>query len=436
MNLRALAAFCGLAFAQALCAAPADEIRALVEKGNAAAAYELGRKHRDLIGDPAFDFYYGIAAIDSGHAGEGVLALERYVLNFPDNLSARLQLARGYFALGEDARARDEFEGLRRQNPPADLAATIDRYLDAIRLREARYSVSSGAFVELGLGYDTNVNGGVSNANIFLPNLGPVIVAPGGVRQEDGFTNLVAGGYVSYPVAPGVSLFGNGIADAKFNFKGENSTFDLGNYGVVGGVSLLRDKNLYRLGLYYNYLTLDGSKYRDATGVSAEWNYQLDERQALFLSGQYAQLRYPGINSARDADFTGLSAGYRRGFNVPMQPILVASVNVGREDSQKSRDDLVRDTWGARVAASFTPAAKWGGSIGATYQRSDYQAPDVFLGTTRQDDYYSLDAGITYLYSRNLSFRGEATVIRNRSNIELYDFPREIYAVKARYEFK
>ena len=74
MRLRGIVALCSLAFAKALYAAPADDVQALLEKGDAKAAYELGRKHRDQLGNPAFDFYFGIAAIDSGNAGEGVLA--------------------------------------------------------------------------------------------------------------------------------------------------------------------------------------------------------------------------------------------------------------------------------------------------------------------------------------------------------------------------
>src|SRR5262245_36177730 len=171
MRMKGVVAACALAFAQTLCAAPADDVQALLEKGDAKGAYELGRQNRDQLGNPAFDFYFGIAAIDAGHAGEGVLALERYVLTFPDNVSARLQLARGYFALGEDARARQEFEALRALQPPADVAAAVDRFLDAIRLREARYTTSGGVYLEFGVGYDSNVNGGVQNANIFLPNL-------------------------------------------------------------------------------------------------------------------------------------------------------------------------------------------------------------------------------------------------------------------------
>ena len=436
MRIKGVLAVCALAVAEAVGAAPADDIQALLEKGDAAAAYALGRQNRDQLGNPAFDFYFGIAAIDSGHAGEGVLALERYVLTFPDNLSARLQLARGYFALGEDARAREEFEALRALKPEPQIAASVDRFLDAIRLRETRYTPSGGVYVELGVGYDSNVNGGVSNANIFLPNLGPVIVAQNGVRIHDNFTNLAAGGYFSYPVAPGVALFGNAQGDARFNWDGSNSVFDTGSYNLAGGVSVVRDTSLYRFGINYNELTLDNKHLRGAPGASAEWNYQIDERQAFTLGAQYADFRYNDANRPRDAQFYGVVAAYRRQFSHPWQPALFVSLNAGTEDTREGRDDLVRDLWGGRIGFSFTPAAKVGVAGGYTYTRSDYKAPDIFLGETRKDDYHALDAVLTYLYSRNLSFRLEALASRNRSNIDLFEVPREIYAVKARYEFK
>src|SRR5262245_25601763 len=139
MRLRGLVACCGLVVAHSLYAAPADDVKALMEQGKSAEAYAQAKKHPDQLGNPAFDFYFGIAAIDSGHAGEGVLALERYLLSFPDNLSARQQLARGYYLMGDDPRAREEFEALRKLNLPADEVAAIDRFLDSIRLRETRY---------------------------------------------------------------------------------------------------------------------------------------------------------------------------------------------------------------------------------------------------------------------------------------------------------
>ncbi|HEX2565736.1 MAG TPA: tetratricopeptide repeat protein, partial [Burkholderiales bacterium] len=120
-------AFSTLAFMAALPisaqAATADDVKALVDQGKAADAYALGRQHPEELGNPAFDFYYGVAAVDSGHAGEGVLALERYVANFPDNQAARLELGRAYFVLGDDVRAREEFDNVQKTNPPANVQA-------------------------------------------------------------------------------------------------------------------------------------------------------------------------------------------------------------------------------------------------------------------------------------------------------------------------
>lgn len=416
-------------------AAPADEVRSLMEAGRAAQAYELGRKSPEAFGDPAFDFYFGIAAIDSGHAGEGVLALERYLLVFPDNGSARLQLARGFFLLGEDGRAREEFEALRALNPPSDVAATIERFIDAIRLRETRYTTSTGIYVEAGVGWDSNINAGVSNPNISLPFLGPVVVGPAGTKNADTFGHLGIGGYVSHPISPGIALFATGAAEWKRH--NDDREFDQGTYNLSGGVSVLREKNLFRLGVLHGLVTLEHDRFREANGVSGEWQHQLDERQALSVGAQAGRLRYPGLNSPRDADFIYGNLGYRRLFDHRMQPILTATVNFGREDTiAASREDLSRHFYGGRLGVNLTPAAKWGASFGLSYQESDYQGPDVILGVARRDKYYAADAAVSYLLTRNLSVRGEAMWSKNRSNIELFTYPREIYAVKLRYEFK
>lgn len=432
----AVAAFASLAGLSTGARADAGaEIRALLEAGRAAEAYARGRNAAESFGDPAFDFYFGVAAIDAGHAGDGVLALERYILAFPDNVSARMQLARGYFMLGEDGRAREEFEELRRLSPPADVRATIDRFLDAIRLRESRYSTSAGAYVEVGLGFDSNVNGGVSNPSIFLPNLGPVTIAQAGTRNADNFAHFGAGASITHPVAPGISLFGTAQGEWKAHFH--DKAFDQGNYNLSGGVSVLQERNLFRVGLQHNQITIESDRFRATSGASAEWQHQLDERQSVGLGGQAARMRYTGTNSARTADFLGGSVTYRRLFSHAWQPILTASGNAGREDAiAAGREDLSRRLYGARAGVSFTPLAKWGVSVGYTAQHVRHVAQDLILTTRRSDRYDAVDGAVSYLIDRNLSLRAEALVSQNRSNIQLYAFPRNLYTVKLRYEFK
>src|SRR5258708_38681664 len=96
----AMAVLLVLGSQSALCA-PADELRALLEQGRAAQAYLLGKQFAGEPGKPDLDFYFGVAAIDTCHAGEGALALERYIVQFPDHDPARLQRARGDFVRAE-----------------------------------------------------------------------------------------------------------------------------------------------------------------------------------------------------------------------------------------------------------------------------------------------------------------------------------------------
>ncbi|HEY7744095.1 MAG TPA: outer membrane beta-barrel protein [Burkholderiales bacterium] len=434
-KMMALAALYSIGFAGELLAAPSDDIKALLEKGESQAAYELGRKHSDQLGDPAFDFYFGVAAINSGRAGEGVLALERYLLNFPDNVQARLELARGYFVLGEDARSREEFEAVTRLKPPPAVQARIDRYLDAIRSRESRFRTSANLFLEIGVGYDSNINGGVGNANIVLPAFGQVTVTQAGVEQADTFTHLAAGAQVNHPVAPGWSVFGGLGAESKLNHGSFESQFDLLTLAANGGVTLLRENDLYRAAAYFASLDVDSKAFRDITGVAVEWQRQLDEFRSFSAALQYADLDYKGTNDVRDSRLSQVALGYRRAFIGAWQPLLSANLYLGQEDNQHDRDDLSRNLYGFRASVAGSPAPKWAASTGAFYQLSDYRDPDPQLGVTRRDSYYGLDFTVSYALLRSLSLRGEFLYSRNASNIALFEYDRNLVALKLRYDF-
>ena len=429
---------CGLAFAlsQAVIAAPIDDIKALVDKGDAKGAYEFGKQHPEEFGNSAFDFYFGVAAIDSGHAGEGVLALERYVVNFPDNFNARLELARGYFVMGDDQRARDEFNEVLKTKPPAPVVANIERFLDALRSRESTYRTTTGVFVEVGYGYDTNANGGVGSSNISLPVFGRVAVAPAGVKTDTQFTWIAAGGQISHPISPGLAVFAGGQVDGKFNSAGEAQQFDQGNLVVNGGMSYFKDKNFYRFTLSHAEVSVDYTRFRNVNSIAGEWLHQLDELQTISPFIQLAEFSYTGNNKPRDAEFYAGGVGYRRAFIGKWQPLLTISGNAGKEHNTEGRPDLGRDIYGGRIALAVTPAPKWALSVGATYQNSKYEGPDVLLGTTRKDDYYAADAVASYAYTRNLSFRGELLLSKNDSNLELYAYRRDMVTFKVRYDFK
>jgi len=433
----AIAGLAALLCVNACLAAPEDDLKALLDQGRAAEAYELAQKNPDRLGSPPFDFLFGVAAIDSGNAAEGVLALERYVVQFPDSVPARAELARGYFVLGDDLRARQEFEGLQKQNLDPAMASTVGRYLDAIRAREGAYRTTARLYVEAGLGYDNNVNSGVGSANIVLPTFGNVTLAPTGVRMSSTFATFGVGGQISTPVAPGLAVFGGGNVESKNNLQRGADAFDLLSYGANGGVSYLRGGNVWRLTGNISQIEVDNVRFRKSTGVTGEWTHQIDEFQTITPTVQYAELRYTGGNQVRDADFTGVALGYRRAFLHPWQPLLTLTGSYGQERDRNNRPDLGRDIWGLRVAAAITPAERWSVGMGLSYQQSRYFAADPTLSpNARLDRYLAGDVSVAYAVNRAWSVRGEALIASNHSNIGLYQYDRSLIAVKLRYEFK
>ena len=257
-------------------AATVDDIETLLDRGKDREAYDAGRAAPDALGTPMFDFYFGIAALNAGAPGEGVLALERYLLHFPPNRSAAFRLARGYFILGEDQRAREEFSALASGASGADLD-NINQFLDAIKARESRYRPTSSAFVELGAGYDTNINSGIRSGQV--AGLPPgFIVAPGqsSEQQADGFSTNGMGVQGVYPVAPGVSLYGGSQLSGRFHRKVSSDVFNQSQLGLQGGASVLTGRNLYRMGVDFTHLLLGNQPYLNLVTLVGEWQYQRD----------------------------------------------------------------------------------------------------------------------------------------------------------------
>lgn len=435
-------------------AAPADDLKVLLEQGKPKEAYQLGRGQPEQLGNPAFDFFYGIAALDAGSAGEGVLALERYLLNYPGNRSARFQLARGYFILGEDQRARDEFDNLLAA-AAADEKIAIERFLEAIKTRESRYQPSGGFYIEVGLGVDDNINAGLdSGAAPSIPGatLLPLLNNAISAKERSSFTALAAGAQGTYPLRPGLALYGAVGLDAKLHHKGNDDIFDQVNLGASGGLSLISGRNLYKAGVGLAQLVSDDQRYVQTRSLNGEWQHQPDQFNRFNVGIQVANFHYDDMfvfqvkdksapmvsspNSVRSSDFTNISGGWTRAFDVEYGPALNVAVNFGEERNKNNRPDLSRDVVGLRIGGNLTPAPHWGLAMGVSYQESEYKdAFAAFSPDRRKDRYTALDASLSYFYSKRLTLRVEALVAEQQSNVGLYDYDRNMLAFKARYEF-
>lgn len=451
MRFRHLAVMLGALCNAAFAASEAD-IRALMEAGKFSEAYQLGKQSAEHLGEPGFDFYFGIAALDGGSPGEGVLALERFLINYPDNRSAKFHLARGYYILGEDQRARTEFVALLK-DADGEEKVLIERFLDAIRGRESRYLPTAGFFIEAGFGHDSNINAGARAGDVSgLP--GFIVSAAGSsAREADTFYSLLAGAQGSRPVAPGVMVYGGLQGNGRWHSSSQNDIFDVRGGLAQGGVTMVDGRNLYRGGLEYSVLGLDASNYLTARSLVGEWAHQFDQFNRFGVNLQYSQLRYEDVTvfldkqktlaspsgaSNRDGNLAMIGGSWTHAVAHAWNPVFSMSASLGEERNDKNRPEYSRDIYGARAALTVQPAEKWSLSAALNYQHSRFK--DFFSGNSafpkRRDDYASLEVGAAYIIDRNWSIRAEGTWVNQQSNIGLYDYERNVVAVKARYDYK
>ncbi len=432
--------FACLALALAACgagAAPLDDIRRQVEASQFDAAYQTALANPQLIGDVHFDFLYGVAAINVGRIPEGLLALERHLAAVPANDRARLELARGYFLLGEYGRARNEFEFVLRYNPPAGVRANIESFLQQMRERDSVDSrrPSARLYAEVGGGYDNNVNGATFRDQV--PFAFGTQTLSGSSRQvADSFTRVALGGQRSYRVTNRLNVFAGADIDHRANIHAQE--FNLSNLAGYVGFSNLTPLALWRTTVNVNTLLVGGNRYRDILQAGLEAAFSFGPEWGATAFTQYAEQRFADDEAKRDSRNTTLGANLS--YNPPdvrWQPTLGLRLSFSQEDNKAraaGRTDLSKQMPYLRASASITPWAGIRFSAGALAFQQNYGGADSFFANTRKDNAYGVDAAASWAINNQWSLRGEGNWIVTRSNQDLYDSSRKDVVLKLRYQ--
>jgi tetratricopeptide (TPR) repeat protein len=429
----ALASTCALA--QTGQAAPLDDLRRQIEASQFEQAWATADANPQLLGNVHFDFLYGVAAINVGRVPEGLLALERHLAAVPANDRARLELARGYFLLGEYTRARAEFEFVLRYNPPAGVRSTIAGYLQAMQARESADRRTTARFyAEVGGGHDNNVNGGTYRDQIQLFG-GPINLLAGPSRQvSDDFAQAAVGGQRQLRVDGRLSVFAGADLDHRANFKQKD--YDLTSAGAYIGFSQLAARALWRLTLGSSELRVGGDRYRDTFQVSLEANVTPSTNLALLAFSQYSEARHAAADEARDARSTTLGGMLTYNFSgAPGAPSAGVRISATQEQNTRLRSDLSRDVGLIRLFGSISALERLRLSLGVTAFEQHFGNTDIVFGNTRKDHTVSVDGVANYTIDPRWSLRADGVWSRNRSNQQLYDSGRKSVSLKLRYQY-
>lgn len=386
-----------------------------------------------------YHYLLGIAYLDAGELDSAIASLKHSLALDPTLLQAKAELGRAYVLNGDSINAYLAFQEVREANPPPEVLAGIERYIDQVAKQLQPAKKVSGALT-FTLGHDTNVNSVTDATSVFLPIFGGVraTLSPGVKPQKDQF--LALGGYVDgrHDLTANLELVGSAGASLRYEADRGLRDFDTRYASLAGGLQYTAGASQFRvLGVYDRFRYL-GSKLYGQGGVALDWRWLTGGPVELDFNYRYTELDYNEANSFRDArrQVVGVALlpsffGRRLQYAPP-----IANVYVGEE---RTRDPAARNLshslWGVRAAYFGRVRGRLSIALGGGYEERRYEAPDPVFLDTRRDRQLDLSAGLVWELTPALSVIPGVQWIESRSNIEVFTFRRTLYTVTLRQAF-
>ena len=382
--------------------------RVLVDNGKFVEALDVLRplakthpKRTDIL------FLLGLAAIEISERlditeadreallADAITALRTILIDRPDLVRVRLELARAFFLKGDDGLARDHFERVLAGNPPPSVVANVKLFLNSIRARR-RWSTYLGAALlpSTNIGRDPH-----ENTIIIIPGLPDFPFRPDETRESGVGISVWAGGEYHYPLTERVRLL-LGSNASLLQYPGKE--FDRMSLSGHIGPSWLAGRNT-EISLLANVRQnwIGTTPYSMDLGAKLQVGHQLSRR--INITGQ----AYWQRSDYRTSEFLD---GPLRDFslygNWLVTPTVRADAAAGYA-RELPMDPLYHNTtrWGRIGVSVILPR---GFTLGASYElrRKQYKGGSIFAtldGSSRRDRTRILRASV---YNRAITLHG------------------------------
>ncbi|NUS61513.1 MAG: tetratricopeptide repeat protein [Lysobacter sp.] len=366
--------------------------------------------------EPTFLYLLGRALLGTGDAERARVTLERAIALAPDLAHAHLALGRAYHALGEDARARNQFAlVLHFDNLPQDLLTQVQIYDEAAReaLEEGRRTTMFG-YAAAGVGrYRVNSTRGTN--------------ALGGGDRRETFYNVRVGGGLNHAIddnhAIDVTLdyrhrdYQDGSRDDRDLRWGLAASAAFHDSSLAGGV---RGRVSYR----------GEGDYRNDVAGYIDWTRNLDIDSTFALGMSVERRRYPhGRLRARSRTAAIVTGGWNHTF-ADGAGSFGFTAHAG-SNYATSRADGDSDLYGATASIDWTFTPSLDAFAYAWWQRDVYNtdrvhfhpdALDESVILRREDNLYEGGLGLVWAFGDGWSLRPELLYIRDQSNAVAFNY--------------
>ena len=379
-----------------------------------------------LAGNPLYDYLLGVAALDSGRYSEAIFSLQRSLAVEPGFSGARMELARAYYEMGNEALARPLFVRLLDEQPPPTVRSVIGNYIRAIDAAPATPQSQLTAFADMNVGYDSNANGS-TNEQQFLG----FTLSPNNVETSSSFIELGTGFEWFVPRNTQLSWIVSGRASQRVNPDASfvDATILSGHAGMN-----------WQRGTYFGRAHLDGywgareGKSNEAYGgLDVLLGRRMNKRWDVSLGLRGGAQRFDESIEVLDVNRLLYTLGVTRRF----QGALVSLQAIGGDDSEVHRGSPYGNS---KVGGRLSINTKLGesallfASIGTL--KSDYDG--LFFGAAREDTQLTSFVQLEFqnFLTEGLSIAPRIRYVENDSDIQLYAYDRTEYGLMFRWTGK
>ncbi len=412
----------------------ADELGRLIEREDYAAAYELAQRQLDNRGgDLQFDFFYGLAALETGHANEAAFAFERVLMVEPNNQRARLELARAYFVLGNMDRSQQLFERVKATKPPPQVESNIQRFLEQIqkykRGAESHIDVTMG----VSLGMDSNVNSATDAKTVDTTFFGTLPLSEASRASDDTFSTFDVDVNYLRLINKRLAWFAGADFTTRINY--DLDQYNTRQLALDGGLAWKWGRHGFRLPLQAQRLDVDQEHFRDLTTAGLEWNMPVGHGQVAMFA-QLGRMAHPE-QEIRDADMRILGGAWSKPLEQTSVTVLF-SAYLGQEETRQAAGDFHgREYIGLRVGALWQAGIDHSVNLVANLQSIEHDAihPLLSLTEVREDDMTQVNLSWQWQLKPQWQLGVNFGHTGNQSNLGLYSYSRAQQYLSLKYQY-
>ena len=393
-----------------------EQAKNALRDGRSETAYQLLVQYEiNWSGEDAFDYLFGVAALDSGHAGDAIFSLQRLVARQPDFSGARLELARAYYDVGDNELARIEFARIQSENPPPNVAQTVSDYMAAIEIKSREYQSSAQYYIEVGGGYDSNAPAS-TDENIFLN----FVLNPTNLEQSSAFAKVTLGGFWNNPISPSSQVLFNARVDHRANPSVH--FVDASNIDLGAAWSWKSGESAASIAANSLFSALDGGYNKRDIGVMGTYVRQISDSWTVagFVRGGAIRFEEAAL-AIRDVDQVLYGLSLSQDFKSAQMSI---SLTGNTDDAVDAGEQFSADGYGVRFTNNWY---RKGGSViflDASATKTEYDTQ--FFGLDREDDLYAITLGSAW---SQFPSKGWVTTLNlnysvKNSTVSLYEFDR------------